>query len=87
MGAVALALSRAGWSVTGSDEGAYPPMSELLKEHGIEVMMPYDSANIPCMAELLVVGKRVGTVIPNFCTRLRTDYRTARFRRCCAAFF
>jgi UDP-N-acetylmuramate: L-alanyl-gamma-D-glutamyl-meso-diaminopimelate ligase len=59
MGAVALALSRAGWRVTGSDEGAYPPMSELLKEQGIKVMMPFDPANIPVTAELIVVGKRV----------------------------
>jgi UDP-N-acetylmuramate: L-alanyl-gamma-D-glutamyl-meso-diaminopimelate ligase len=59
MGAVAIALCRAGWTVTGSDESAYPPMSELMREHGVAVRMPYDPANIPRTAQLVVVGKRV----------------------------
>src|SRR5579871_2879051 len=59
MGAIAIALSRAGWAVTGSDEDAYPPMSDLLREHGLGVRMPYHPDNIPPNADLVVVGKRV----------------------------
>jgi UDP-N-acetylmuramate: L-alanyl-gamma-D-glutamyl-meso-diaminopimelate ligase len=59
MGAVALALSGSGWRVTGSDEGAYPPMTELLAAAGVPVASPYAAANIPADADLIVVGKRV----------------------------
>lgn len=57
MSATALLLKQAGWEVTGSDEGFYPPASEILPKHGIKVSTPHAAANIPPDANLLVVGK------------------------------
>lgn len=59
MGAIAGALAREGWSITGSDENTYPPMSRCLDECGIVVRSPYDPANVPGDVDLVIVGKRV----------------------------
>ena len=40
MGAFAGMLKAAGYVVTGSDENVYPPMSDMLREWGIEVFTP-----------------------------------------------
>ena len=61
MGAIAAALSREGWEVSGSDDATYPPMNTYLKELGISVSV-FDSAAAtgPRNGEtLFVIGKRV----------------------------
>lgn len=42
MGSLALLLKEAGYSVTGSDENVYPPMSLQLEKAGIKVYQGYD---------------------------------------------
>jgi len=56
MGSVAAALHARGWRVTGSDENVYPPMSDFLASRGIAIRHPFDPANIPADAELVVIG-------------------------------
>src|SRR5690242_13825913 len=56
MGAFAGLLKQAGYSVRGSDENVYPPMSDKLKEWGIEVMTPYAAKNLEPPVDLVVVG-------------------------------
>lgn len=46
MASVAGLFQEAGYQVTGSDAGVYPPMSTMLAELGINVRAPYSSANI-----------------------------------------
>ncbi len=46
----------AGWRVTGSDQGAYPPTSTYLEQIGISVRTPYHPDNIPDGVDLVVVG-------------------------------
>jgi UDP-N-acetylmuramate: L-alanyl-gamma-D-glutamyl-meso-diaminopimelate ligase len=46
----------AGYTVTGSDNGIYPPMSDVLRELGIEVMEGYRPANLRSRPDLVVVG-------------------------------
>src|SRR5690606_24689918 len=60
MGAFAYLLKQAGHVVTGSDQNLYPPMSEMLKEWGIEVLTPYAPENLDRVRPDLVV---VGNVI------------------------
>ena len=55
MASVAGLLQEAGWNVTGSDTGIYPPMSTQLEELGIEVKTPYSAANIDAAKPALVV--------------------------------
>ncbi len=56
MGAVASAMARQGYVVTGTDANVYPPMSTFLEEEGIRIMQGYKADNIPEEAELVVIG-------------------------------
>ena len=56
MGAVAAALRERGFTVTGSDENIYPPMSTFLESKGIALHQGYRPENIPADAEIIVVG-------------------------------
>lgn len=57
MGNGALLMRALGHEVMGSDRGAYPPMSDRLREAGIEVLEGYDAARLKRLgADLVVVG-------------------------------
>ena len=56
MGAVAAALRERGFTVTGSDENVYPPMSTFLESKGIAFFEGYRAENIPADAEIIVIG-------------------------------
>lgn len=56
MGAVAAALRERGFTVTGSDDNIYPPMSTFLESKGIALHQGYRAENIPAEAEIIVIG-------------------------------
>ncbi len=56
MGAVATAMARQGYVVTGTDANVYPPMSTFLESEGIQIFQGYKPENIPDDAELIVIG-------------------------------
>ncbi len=56
MGSVAAALRERGFTVTGSDENVYPPMSTFLEEKGIALTAGYREENLPAEADLIVIG-------------------------------
>ena len=56
MAALASMLKDTGWSVSGSDAAAYPPMSDLLRERGIKVQSGYVAERIEPDLDLVVVG-------------------------------
>jgi UDP-N-acetylmuramate: L-alanyl-gamma-D-glutamyl-meso-diaminopimelate ligase len=56
MGAVAAAMSERGFTVTGSDENIYPPMSTFLEKRGIVLTAGFRAENIPATAETVVIG-------------------------------
>ena len=56
MGAVASAMARTGYTITGSDENVYPPMSTFLEEEGIRIFQGYKPENIPAETDLVVIG-------------------------------
>src|SRR5690242_21234252 len=56
MGAVAAALQKRGFKVTGSDENIYPPMSTFLESSGIKLRQGYAKENIPDDADVVVIG-------------------------------
>ena len=60
MGSFAGLLQAAGYSVSGSDGEVYPPMSDMLRAWGIEVLTPYRAENLDAARPDLVV---VGNVI------------------------
>ena len=59
MGSVAAALSERGFSVTGSDENIYPPMSTFLEERKIALFSGYRAENIPAKADVVVIGNAI----------------------------
>ncbi|HCP44538.1 MAG TPA: UDP-N-acetylmuramate dehydrogenase [Deltaproteobacteria bacterium] len=56
MGAFAGLLKAAGYEVTGSDSGVYPPMSDQLEAAGIPLMEGYRAENLAAKPDLVVVG-------------------------------
>ncbi len=56
MGAVAAALRERGFTITGSDENIYPPMSTFLEAKGITLNAGYRAENLPQEADLIVIG-------------------------------
>ncbi len=58
MGGIAVALARAGHSVSGSDRAMYDPMRGFLEREGITVSA-FDPHAVPMDADAIVVGRRV----------------------------
>lgn len=56
MAALAGMLKDAGFRVTGSDTGVYPPMSTYLASLGIDVLIGYKATNLGHRPDLVVVG-------------------------------
>ena len=59
MGAVAAMLKDEGYTVTGSDEHVYPPMSTFLADKGIAIQAGYRPENLPEGEVILVVGNTI----------------------------
>ena len=59
MASTAAALKERGYEVTGSDEGAYPPMSDFLAGRGISIRTPYAAANLEPVPDLVVIGNAI----------------------------
>ena len=47
MGSVAAGMIEKGYTVTGSDQSVYPPMSTFLQNKGVQIMEGYQASNIP----------------------------------------
>ena len=62
MSAVAHLLQQAGYAVTGSDEGFYPPVSDYLDRLGVQCRTPYAAANLPDAPDVVVIGKNAKLV-------------------------
>src|SRR3989440_2394518 len=59
MGSVAAALCERGFTVTGSDENVYPPMSIFLEQRNIAPFSGYRAENIPAKADVVVIGNAI----------------------------
>jgi len=55
MAAIAALAKEAGWRVTGSDAGVYPPMSDYLASIGVEIAA-FTAANLEPSPDLCVIG-------------------------------
>ncbi|MEW5918684.1 MAG: Mur ligase family protein [Gemmatimonadota bacterium] len=74
MGAFAGMLKSLGYVVTGSDENVYPPMSDMLREWGIDVFTPYSPPNIDrARPDLVIIG--------NVIRRVNVEAEAVRERR------
>lgn len=67
MGSFAAFLKRKGIVVTGSDQNVYPPMSDVLKNAGVELFSGYRAENLTGLSErpdLVVIGNVIGRSNP-----------------------
>lgn len=62
MSATAKLLKDLGWEITGSDSGFYPPISDYLEDHKINIVQGYNKENIPKDADVIVIGKNAKLV-------------------------
>lgn len=56
MGSLAGMLAESGYTVRGSDTGAYPPMSTWLLDRGIDIMEGYRAEHLDWGPDLVVIG-------------------------------
>jgi UDP-N-acetylmuramate: L-alanyl-gamma-D-glutamyl-meso-diaminopimelate ligase len=56
MGGLALIARELGYTVSGSDQNVYPPMSTQLEQQGIQLMNGYQPENLDCQPDLVVIG-------------------------------
>nr|MBR9809988.1 UDP-N-acetylmuramate:L-alanyl-gamma-D-glutamyl-meso-diaminopimelate ligase [bacterium] len=59
MGSVAAGMIEKGYTVTGSDQSVYPPMSTFLEKKGVQIMEGYRAGNIPDEATTVVIGNAI----------------------------
>ena len=60
MGSLAIAFKKAGHIVSGSDKGFYPPMSTMLKESEIEILLGYKASHLENReVDFIVVGNAI----------------------------
>jgi UDP-N-acetylmuramate: L-alanyl-gamma-D-glutamyl-meso-diaminopimelate ligase len=75
MASLAGLLQERGDTVTGSDQDVYPPMSGQLSALGIAIRTPYDPANVPEDADLVVIGNALSRGNPEVETVLDRKQR------------
>src|SRR5271155_507433 len=59
MAAVAAAMRDKGFTVTGSDQNVYPPMSTFLAAKEVEIMQGYAESNLARKPDLVVIGNAI----------------------------
>ena len=59
MGSLATLAQQMGYKVTGSDQNVYPPMSDHLLAHGIDILTGYCASHLQPKPDLVVVGNSV----------------------------
>jgi UDP-N-acetylmuramate: L-alanyl-gamma-D-glutamyl-meso-diaminopimelate ligase len=64
MGGLAAIAKAAGFRVTGADLNVYPPMSDQLKELGIEFVQGYDADQLDLRPDIVVVGNALSRGSP-----------------------
>ena len=57
MSAVAMLQRDAGHTISGSDEGFYPPVSDYLALHKFDFKQGYKASNIPAQTDVFMIGK------------------------------
>ena len=60
MGGIAQLARAAGHRVTGSDANVYPPMSEQLRDAGIDCLEGYDPGHLEPEPDCVVIGNALG---------------------------
>lgn len=78
MGSLALIAREAGHHVTGSDANVYPPMSDMLRDQGIELMEGYAPEHLEPAPDCVIVGNAMsrGNPAVEYMLDRGLDYRS-----------
>lgn len=87
MGAYAGLLKEAGYQVTGSDAGVYPPMSTQLEKAGISLMEGFRAENLDHNPDLVIVGNAISSPNPEAVAMRERDLNYASFPETLGALF
>jgi UDP-N-acetylmuramate: L-alanyl-gamma-D-glutamyl-meso-diaminopimelate ligase len=87
MGAYAGLLQEAGFTVTGSDAGVYPPMSTQLLKAGIALMEGFKAENLDHDPDLVIVGNAISSPNPEAVAMRERDLDYASFPETLGALF
>ncbi len=87
MAALAGMLLRSGYTVTGSDDNVYPPMSDFLAQLGIEVSQGYSGNNLMHRPDLVIVGNVIRQINVEAQELARTGLPYLSFPQALAHFF
>jgi len=64
MGGIAAIAREAGYKVTGSDRQVYPPMSDQLRELGVEIIEGFEPGQLELEPDLFVIGNVMSRGMP-----------------------
>ena len=87
MAALAGMLKDAGYTVSGSDQAVYPPMSDYLDQLGIDVMTGYVASNLDHQPDLVIVGNVIRAVYEEAAALLERDLPYCSFPEAFAELF
>lgn len=87
MGALALLMREAGVRVTGSDLQSYPPMGDLLRNAGVEILPGFRAENVPVDTDYVVVGNAVSRDNPEVGAALSRGLPYGSFPEALARYF
>ena len=77
MSAVARILQESGWRVTGSDEGFYPPIADVIQRYEIPCAAPYRAENLPAEIDRVVIGMNA-KLVPETNSEVAAAYATGK---------
>lgn len=69
MGSIAIELKKLGHNVSGSDKGIYPPMSTMLQEAGIQILIGFKQEHIKDLKDkpdMVIVGNAISLENPEY---------------------
>ncbi|MGA1868863.1 MAG: UDP-N-acetylmuramate:L-alanyl-gamma-D-glutamyl-meso-diaminopimelate ligase [bacterium] len=87
MASLAGMLKEAGFTVTGSDHNAYPPMSTIIENLGIKLIHEFAPANLDPPPDLIIVGNAVSKNNPEVKAMLERGLPYCSFPAALAKFF
>jgi UDP-N-acetylmuramate: L-alanyl-gamma-D-glutamyl-meso-diaminopimelate ligase len=87
MAALAGMLQASGYRVSGSDSKVYPPMSDFLRDLGIEVFDGYGGDNLSPSPDLVIVGNVITRKNPEAIALSKTDIAYLSFPQALSTFF
>ncbi len=86
MAPIAAMMGRAGWSVTGSDKGIFPPMSEYLTRAGVSYYVGFHPERMK-KPDLVVVGNYLGPSNPELVAARTHDILCQSYPEVLAQYF